>query len=73
MNYFFDKLELTAMAIAIEDSVTVSIGDEISGVFNVIFLVRAEVKSYRHKAPKIIQPLTRSFNESLAIVFCGSF
>lgn len=36
---------LTAMAIAMGDSVTVSIGDEIRGVFRLIFLVSAEVKS----------------------------
>lgn len=34
------------MAIAICDSVTVSIGEDISGAFKVIFLVKAEVKSY---------------------------
>ncbi len=34
------------MAMAIEDSVTVSIGEEMSGVFSVIFLVNAEVMSY---------------------------
>lgn len=33
------------MAMAIADSVTVSMGEEISGVFSVIFLVNAEVKS----------------------------
>lgn len=37
---------LTAMAMAIEDSVTVSIGEEMRGVLSVIFLVRADVKSY---------------------------
>lgn len=36
---------LTAMAIAMDDSVTVSIGDDIRGVFRVIFLVNAEVRS----------------------------
>lgn len=36
---------LTAIAMAIPASVTVSIGEETSGVFRVIFLVRAEVKS----------------------------
>ncbi|TNN86207.1 hypothetical protein EYF80_003624 [Liparis tanakae] len=35
-------LVLTAMAMAIDDSVTVSMGDEIRGVFRVIFLVNAE-------------------------------
>lgn len=38
---------LTAMAIAMDDSVTVSMGDEMSGVFRVIFLVSAEVKSFK--------------------------
>lgn len=38
-------LVLTAMAMAIDDSVTVSMGDEIRGVFRVIFLVSAEVRS----------------------------
>ena len=36
---------LTAIAIAISDSVTVSIGDDTSGAFRLIFLVRAEVRS----------------------------
>lgn len=36
---------LTAIAMAMEDSVTVSMGDEMIGVFRVIFLVRAEVRS----------------------------
>lgn len=36
---------LTAMAMAMDDSVTVSMGDEIRGVFRVIFLVSAEVRS----------------------------
>lgn len=36
---------LTAIAMAIPASVTVSIGEETSGVFRVIFLVRAEVRS----------------------------
>lgn len=36
---------LTAMAMAIEDSVTVSIGEDMSGVFSVIFLVKADVRS----------------------------
>lgn len=39
---------LTAMAMAIDDSVTVSMGDEIRGVFKVIFLVSAEVRSFKH-------------------------
>lgn len=38
-------LGLTAMAMAIEDSVTVSMGDEIRGVFKVIFFVNADVRS----------------------------
>ncbi len=37
---------LTAIAIAMPDSVTVSMGDETSGVFSVICLVNAEVRSY---------------------------
>ena len=36
---------LTAIAMAIDDSVTVSMGDETNGAFSVILLVRAEVKS----------------------------
>lgn len=36
---------LTAIAMAMDDSVTVSMGDEIRGVFRVIFLVSAEVRS----------------------------
>lgn len=38
---------LTAIAMAMLDSVTVSMGDETSGVFIVICLVSAEVRSYR--------------------------
>lgn len=37
---------LTAIAIAMPDSVTVSMGVETSGVFSVICLVSAEVRSY---------------------------
>jgi hypothetical protein len=37
------------MAMAIDDSVTVSIGEEMRGVFRVIFLVRAEVRSWWRK------------------------
>lgn len=36
---------LTAIAMAMPASVTVSMGEETSGVFRVIFLVRAEVRS----------------------------
>lgn len=36
---------LTAIAMAMADSVTVSMGEEMRGVFKVIFLVRAEVRS----------------------------
>lgn len=39
------KQHLTAIAIAIADSVTVSMGEEMRGVFNVIFLVSADVRS----------------------------
>lgn len=38
---------LTAIAIAMDDSVTVSMGEEMRGVFRVIFLVSAEVKSFQ--------------------------
>lgn len=38
---------LTAIAMATSDSVTVSMGDETSGVFSVICLVSADVRSYR--------------------------
>lgn len=40
-----EKQCLTAIAIAMADSVTVSMGEEMRGVFNVIFLVNAEVRS----------------------------
>lgn len=45
------------MAMAIEDSVTVSIGEEMSGVFNVIFLVNAEVRSFikQHRKTKNVK------------------
>lgn len=38
-------MELTAIAMAMSASVTVSMGEDISGVFSVIFLVRADVRS----------------------------
>lgn len=40
------KCALTAMAMAMDDSVTVSMGDEMRGVFRVIFLVNADVRSF---------------------------
>lgn len=43
---------LTAMAIAMDDSVTVSMGEEMRGVFRVIFLVSAEVISLKMKYGK---------------------
>ncbi len=42
---------LTAIAMAMEDSVTVSMGEEMSGVFRVILRVRADVKSYDNTWP----------------------
>lgn len=42
---FPPKWQLTAIAMAIADSVTVSMGEEIRGVFSVIFLVSADVRS----------------------------
>lgn len=39
-------LVLTAIAMAMDDSVTVSMGDEMRGVFRVIFFVNADVRSY---------------------------
>jgi len=38
---------------AMSDSVTVSIGDETSGVFIVICLVRADVRSYKESKTKL--------------------
>lgn len=54
-------LLLTAMAMAMDDSVTVSMGDEMRGVFRVIFLVNAEVRSsnlnaFGSKQDKILWP-----------------
>lgn len=37
------------MAMAMDDSVTVSMGDEMRGVFRVIFLVNADVRSFKKK------------------------
>lgn len=37
--------QLTAIAMAMSASVTVSMGEEVRGVFSVIFRVRAEVRS----------------------------
>lgn len=42
------QVALTAIAMAMDDSVTVSMGDEMRGVFNVIFRVNAEVRSYKN-------------------------
>lgn len=39
----------TATEMAISDSVTVSIGEETNGALSVIFLVRADVKSYQQE------------------------
>ena len=39
------KSDLTAIAIAISDSVTVSMGDETRGAFKVIILVNADLRS----------------------------
>lgn len=41
----FRPTVLTAIAMAIPASVTVSMGEDTRGVFRVIFLVRAEVRS----------------------------
>lgn len=51
LHYFnsLAKQLFTAIAIAMADSVTVSIGEEMRGVFNVIFLVSADVKSFRRQ------------------------
>lgn len=45
---------LTAIAMAMADSVTVSMGEEMRGVFSVIFLVSADVKSFQKKKKKIL-------------------
>lgn len=42
-------LSLTAIAMAMPDSVTVSIGEDTRGVFKVICLVRADVRSCQEK------------------------
>lgn len=42
----FTEKRLTAIAIAMSDSVTVSMGDETKGAFSVIFLVNADVRSW---------------------------
>lgn len=44
-NAFFKSSLLTAIAMAMADSVTVSMGEEMRGVFSVIFLVSADVRS----------------------------
>lgn len=46
ISHYYLYVLLTAIAIAISDSVTVSMGEETSGAWSIIFLVRAEVKSY---------------------------
>lgn len=46
ISLYYLYVLLTAIAIAISDSVTVSMGEETSGAWSIIFLVRAEVKSY---------------------------
>lgn len=50
-----DVRALTAMAIAIPDSVTVSMGEDTRGVFKEICLVRADVRSCEKRDPKSIQ------------------
>ena len=42
-------LKLTATEMAISDSVTVSMGEATSGALRVIFLVRADVRSWNDK------------------------
>lgn len=52
---------LTAIAMAMADSVTVSMGEEMRGVFKVIFLVRAEVRSWKTEKLKFditVHPLS---------------
>lgn len=44
---------LTAIAMAMADSVTVSMGEEMRGVFSVIFLVSAEVRSWKTRTDKL--------------------
>lgn len=46
---FPPKWQLTAIAMAMADSVTVSMGEEIRGVFSVIFLVSADVRSLENE------------------------
>lgn len=46
---FPPKRQLTAIAMAMADSVTVSMGEEIRGVFRVIFLVSADVRSLENE------------------------
>lgn len=57
MNYsnlsHFKVNVITAIAIAISDSVTVSMGDETSGAWSDIFLVNADVRSCKYKAYQI--------------------
>lgn len=47
---------LTAIPMAIWDSVTVSIGDETTGPFNVIFFVNADVRSWNKDSCYWIKP-----------------
>lgn len=53
MFQYRSEYQLTATDMAISDSVTVSIGEETSGAFSVIFFVSAEVRSFMTQNPPV--------------------
>lgn len=64
------KRRLTAIAIAMADSVTVSMGEEMRGVFNVIFLVSADVRSWEESRRERAMHISSLTKRSLFLLFC---
>ena len=59
------------MAMANADSVTVSMGDDTSGVFMVICLVSADVRSYKNKENAMHYNSKEYTNPSNNCTFCS--
>lgn len=72
LNHFPPKRHLTAIAMAMADSVTVSMGEEIRGVFSVIFLVSADVRSYENEGENNKKIIKKSVHVRLSyqLLFC---
>lgn len=69
LHWLFLKLLLTAIEIAISDSVTVSIGDDISGAFNDKFFVSGDLR-LTSSAVKSIKPGSK--RKSLELIYSVS-